>query len=155
VETVTPILAQETLADGKYGITVCSWNNQPVSLIDPRVLTEPYAPFVIAHEMKHAADMRANKGGCWPFLHRYNADSAFMRAAEFRAYCAEGQLAISQNRNPLEVWLRIKKEMLFYGLVLADSDNCLFTSWPDIDPSKAIPPFHTPDTVRPPPTLSE
>lgn len=144
--TTFVILPHPTQADNEYARTICSWNNIPVILADPATLSDPAGPILLSHELKHAMDMSRAKGGCWPFLYRYRADSTFMRKVEFRAYCAEGLEAIRQNRNPLDVWSRIKSAMLLYGVKLEERDNCLFDSkylQPDTGQYKLISPSDT------------
>jgi hypothetical protein len=124
-----PILAQTTLPYN-LALTVCSLNNQPVVLIDSAVFHSPDGEIVLLHERVHAERMAAYKGGCWPFMLRYRADSAFRVREEFAAYCAEGEYAIRRNRQAVYAWERIVQTMRErYGVRLTPQQNCLFESW--------------------------
>jgi hypothetical protein len=136
------VMPYPTAAQGEWARTVCSWNNKPLVLADTSTLTHKDHEFHLEHEYQHARDMEAFKGGCWPFVYRYTSDLKFKQEIEFRAYCAEGRSAINKNRNPFDVWSRIKEAMLLYGKVLTEADNCLFNSWV-MDQNKVIPPSDT------------
>ena len=140
------ILPHPTMEYNEYARTICSWNNIPVILADPSTLASKDMNLLIAHEKQHAEDMASEKGGCWPFIYRYQADSVFRQQIEYRAYCAEGKEALKQNRNPLDIWSRIKEAMKLYNVTLREEDNCLFnSSYLDTALSKPSPPLHTPD----------
>jgi hypothetical protein len=122
-----PILPHPTLLEGKLGATVCSFNNQPVVLMDSAVLVSTDAEIIISHEQTHARRMREYRGGCWPFLIRYVKDTTFSADEEFIAYCAEGRFAINRNRSPEFAWRRIQDIMRTrYGRTLTAKDNCLY-----------------------------
>lgn len=124
-----PVLVHPTLPTN-LGQTVCSFNNQPVVLMDSVVLAGNEAEIIMVHEQTHAQRMREYKGGCFVYITRYAQDSAFRAREELLAYCAEARFAITRNRNAQYAWDRIKYIMKErYHVRLNDQDNCVYQSW--------------------------
>jgi hypothetical protein len=124
-----PIMMYPTLPTN-LGQTVCSFDNQPVVLMDSAVLTSNEAEIILVHEQTHAQRMRAYRGGCWVFTKRYRTDSAFRVKEEIAAYCAEGRFAMERGRNAESAWQRIKFVMREnFNVRLTEAENCLFQSW--------------------------
>jgi hypothetical protein len=125
----SPVMVYPTLPTN-LGQTVCSFNNQPIVLMDSAVLASNEAEIILVHEQTHAQRMRDYRGGCWVFINRYRTDSAFRVKEEMAAYCAEGRFAMERNRNAEYAWMRIKQVMREkFNVRLAESENCLFQSW--------------------------
>jgi hypothetical protein len=120
-----PVLMHPTLPLN-LGQTICSFNNQPVVLMDSAVLVAPEIEIIMVHEQTHARRMQAHKGGCHAFALRYRTDSVFRVQEEMAAYCAEGQFALTRNRSAESAWGRIQFIMRErYGVRLTDAQNCL------------------------------
>ena len=122
---IPTVILTAPLPPDKYAQTFCSLNNQPYVVADTGILTIAEFEGIVIHEETHVAQARAFRGGCWPFVYRYQADAAFRRRVEFEAYCAEGRWLIARNRRPDVVWNRIRDMMeKLYGA--ASLPNCLY-----------------------------
>lgn len=123
---IAPVMPYE-LPEDVSGRTTCSWNNLPLALVQPLMLETVNGELTIIHEQIHAEDMFNYKGGCWPFYYRYRDDAKFRLEAEYRAYCVEGQAALKRNKNPTDVWNRIKQALLEIDAVLGEKKpNCIY-----------------------------
>lgn len=124
LSTTAPIVVGH-LWPAKYGETYCSWNNLPIVSVDSTILDSPEAEIIIAHERAHVESIQAYKGGCWPYLYRYNQDKAFRAREELKAQCAAGKAAMARNRNPIQFWDYITR-VLQPDTLLTSKDNCLY-----------------------------
>ena len=123
---VAPIIPRP-LPGTELAMTVCSWNNLPVIFGDTAIMGTADEEIVMEHERVHARRMKAYRGGCWPYLYRYNKDRQFKIREEMAAYCAEGRFAMARNRNPEALWQRIQGIMAQrYDTVLTSRHNCLY-----------------------------
>lgn len=121
-----PVVAATDLGDN-YAVMVCSWNNLPLIKVWPQVLASNDVEILLAHERQHSDDAYAYRGGCWPWMYRFQKDTVFQKRAQLRAYCTQGRAAIERNRNPEQVWSYIKAVMLeVYGDTLTKFQNCLY-----------------------------
>jgi hypothetical protein len=120
-----PAILRDSLPDGKMAVTLCAENNVPYIILGHRTqgLLEDESARV--HEVRHTEQIKAHKGGCWPFLYRYRADADFRARMELDAYCTEGRWLLTRNRQPQSVWAHIALIMQTqHGMIVRE--NCLF-----------------------------
>jgi hypothetical protein len=116
---------RDQLPPDKGAVTVCAVNNVPYIILDSATAGLAAEEGILVHERVHVRQIMRYRGGCWPFIYRYRADSAFKRRVELEAYCEQGRWLIDHNRVPSQVWAQIKNTMWFvYGVEVRE--NCLY-----------------------------
>lgn len=123
-----PVLLKQHTMPAAYAVTTCSLNNLPVILVDSASWDSPDLEIFIKHEEVHAQRAYAYRGGCWPYMYRIAADTAFRAREQYLAFCAAGQFAMRRNRNPMTVWDYIVRVMR-PDSALKPTDNCLYEPW--------------------------
>lgn len=78
--------------DSLLAVTTCDLRGHPIILLNKDLVGQVPAwawKHVIAHEMQHADDVRASRGGCVGAMKRYNSDPNYRLWLEIRGKCAE------------------------------------------------------------------
>ena len=110
---------------GVYAVTLCSWNNKAYVIADDQAIKDTEGEGLVVHEMVHVHQSVSTKGGCWAFVKRYKADTAYRNQKEFEAHCLQGQFLMKRNRDPEAIWNEIRKVMIYrYGV--SNPKNCLY-----------------------------
>jgi hypothetical protein len=116
---------RDNLPPEKGAVTVCAENNVPYIVLDSTAQGTQFDEALLVHERVHVRQIMQYRGGCWPFIYRYRADSAFRARIELEAYCAQGRWLMEHNKVPAAIWSHIQNTMRFvYGVDV--KTNCLY-----------------------------